>query len=51
LTTASPRALPAWLVAALLLMLAFAWQGTRALWDPDEGRYTAVALQMLDSGD
>jgi len=31
--------------------MAFAFQGTRALWEPDEGRYTAVALQMLDSGD
>lgn len=51
LVTALPRATQAWLVAALLMLLAFAWQGTRALWDPDEGRYTAVALQMLDSGE
>lgn len=35
----------------LLFVMAFAFQGTRALWEPDEGRYTAVALQMLDSGD
>ncbi len=34
-----------------LLLLACAFQGSRGLWDPDEGRYTAVALQMLDSGD
>jgi 4-amino-4-deoxy-L-arabinose transferase-like glycosyltransferase len=40
-----------WLVAAALAMMALAFQGTRALWEPDEGRYTAVALQMLDSGD
>jgi 4-amino-4-deoxy-L-arabinose transferase-like glycosyltransferase len=46
-----PRALAGWLVLALLCVLAFAWQGTRGLWDPDEGRYTAVALQMLDSGE
>ena len=36
---------------ALLALLAFAWQGSRGLFDPDEGRYTAVALQMLESGD
>jgi 4-amino-4-deoxy-L-arabinose transferase-like glycosyltransferase len=35
----------------MLLCLAFAYQGSRGLWDPDEGRYTAVALQMLESGD
>lgn len=39
-----------WLVTAFLLLMAFAFQGTRPLFDPDEGRYTAVALQMLDSG-
>lgn len=39
------------LVSAWLLLAAFAFQGTRALWEPEEGRYTAVALQMLDSGD
>jgi 4-amino-4-deoxy-L-arabinose transferase-like glycosyltransferase len=41
--------LPALLVLALLLGLAF--QGTRGLWEPDEGRYTNVALQMLGTGD
>ncbi|RME35454.1 MAG: glycosyltransferase family 39 protein, partial [Gammaproteobacteria bacterium] len=40
-----------WPLLALLLLLAFAFQGLRGLWDPDEGRYTAVALEMLDSGD
>ena len=25
--------------------------GNRGIWDPDEGRYTNVALNMLDSGD
>lgn len=39
-----------WL-ALLLLLLAFVFQGSRALYEPDEGRYANVALQMLDSGD
>lgn len=38
-------------VLVMFAFIAFAFQGTRGLWDPDEGRYTAVALQMLDSGD
>jgi 4-amino-4-deoxy-L-arabinose transferase len=41
--------------ATVLLLLAafvaFAFQGTRGLWDPDEGRYTNVALRMLQTGD
>lgn len=41
-------ALPVVLVA---LVLAFAFQGTRGLWEPDEGRYTDVALEMLAHGD
>ncbi|MEO6967302.1 MAG: glycosyltransferase family 39 protein [Rhodanobacteraceae bacterium] len=32
------------------LVLGFAFQGTRGLWSPDEGRYVDGALQMLDSG-
>jgi 4-amino-4-deoxy-L-arabinose transferase-like glycosyltransferase len=32
-------------------VLAFAWLGSRGLFDPDEGRYTNVALTMLDDGD
>jgi 4-amino-4-deoxy-L-arabinose transferase-like glycosyltransferase len=39
-----------WLVA-LSVLLAFAFLGSRGLFDPDEGRYTNVALTMLDSGD
>lgn len=39
----------------LVLLLAFAYvmpfQGTRHLWGTDEGRYSAVAVEMLDSGD
>src|SRR5687767_9730245 len=48
-----PRALRSptfWLVVAALV-LAFGLLGTRSIWDPDEGRYTNVALNMLDSGD
>jgi 4-amino-4-deoxy-L-arabinose transferase-like glycosyltransferase len=39
-----------WLALAALL-LAFCCLGSRGLYDPDEGRYTNVALTMLDSGD
>lgn len=50
----SPHLAPhvrAWLLlAALLLLLGFAFQGTRGLWSPDEGRFTGGAVQMLDSG-
>ncbi|NDK37882.1 glycosyltransferase family 39 protein [Pseudoxanthomonas gei] len=38
-------------VAVLALVLALGFLGTRDIWDPDEGRYTNVALNMLDSGD
>jgi 4-amino-4-deoxy-L-arabinose transferase len=44
------RRSPWWLVG-LLVLLAFAFQGTRGIWEPDEGRYTATSLNMLDSGD
>ena len=39
-----------WLIA-LALLLGLAFQGTRGLRDPDEGRYTNVALQILRTGD
>lgn len=32
------------------LVLAFGLMGARSIWDPDEGRYTNVALTMLDTG-
>lgn len=38
-------------ITALALVLALAFLGSRGIWDPDEGRYTNVALNMLDSGD
>lgn len=40
----------AW-IAALAIALALLFLGSRGIWDPDEGRYTNVALHMLDSGD
>lgn len=39
------------LPAALVLALAFAFQGARGLWEPDEGYYGPVALAMDRSGD
>jgi 4-amino-4-deoxy-L-arabinose transferase-like glycosyltransferase len=38
-------------IALLAVLLAFGFLGSRGIWDPDEGRYTNVALNMLDSGD
>ena len=38
-------------VACVALIVAFGLLGSRSIWDPDEGRYTNVALNMLDSGD
>src|SRR3989338_11512473 len=35
----------------LLLIYCFAFQGNRGLFEPDEGRYSAVALQMIKSND
>ena len=40
----------AW-IAGLALVLALLLPGLRGIWDPDEGRYTNVAMHMLDSGD
>lgn len=43
-----------WLLLALVAfagMLAFAFQGSRGIWGPDEGRYANVAMEMLDSGE
>lgn len=38
-------------IGLFLIFYCFAFQGNRGLFDPDEGRYSAVALQMLKSGD
>ncbi len=40
-----------WGLALLALALAFTLLGARPIWDPDEGRYSNVALNMLESGD
>jgi 4-amino-4-deoxy-L-arabinose transferase-like glycosyltransferase len=38
-----------WLVV-LLVVVAFSFQGTRGIWEPDEGRYTSAGLNMYESG-
>jgi 4-amino-4-deoxy-L-arabinose transferase len=35
----------------VIVLVALAFQGSRGIWDPDEGRYTNVALEMLRTGD
>ncbi|HEY6984707.1 MAG TPA: glycosyltransferase family 39 protein [Rhodanobacteraceae bacterium] len=40
-----------WLFVAVVLAYALALQGVRPLYSPDEGRYTNVAINMLESGD
>lgn len=42
------KALAVFLLATVLVVM---FQGSRDLWDPDEGRFTNVALQMLLTGD
>lgn len=42
---------PAFAIGLLALLLALLGLGWRGTWDPDEGRYTNVALNMLASGD
>lgn len=38
-------------ILAVALVIGLAFQGSRPLWEPDEGRYTAVAHTMLETGD
>lgn len=38
-------------LAVLSCLLALAFLGARGIWEPDEGRYTNVGLNMLHSGD
>lgn len=42
---------PATWVVLLAVVLSLTLLGSRGLWDPDEGRFTNVALQMLRTGD
>ena len=39
------------LIVLLLVVYCFAFQGQRGLFEPDEGRYSAVSLQMIKSND
>jgi len=52
-TTASPslNSRATLLTLLLALLLACTFQHTRGLWGPDEGRYSNIALQMVESGD
>jgi 4-amino-4-deoxy-L-arabinose transferase len=47
---AASARLPLWL-PALLLLIAFAFQGSRGIWEPDEGRYSSAGINMHESGD
>jgi len=38
-------------VLTALLVCVLAFQGSRGLWEPDEGRYVDVAVEMLRTGD
>ncbi len=40
-----------WIFVLVVILYACALQGVRPLYSPDEGRYTNVALNMLESGD
>ena len=54
LTTSPKRArtrLGLVMLAIVLSILGFCFQGARGIWDPDEGRYVAIAMNMLSSGD
>lgn len=46
-----PKRFPSVVLALVALLLALGMLGSRGLFDPDEGRYTNVALTMLDTGD
>jgi len=45
------RFLSALAAALVLLAYSLAFQGSRGLWEPDEGRYTNIAGRMLRTGD
>jgi 4-amino-4-deoxy-L-arabinose transferase-like glycosyltransferase len=39
------------LLTVALLFYIMMFQGSRGIWEPDEGRYTNIALRMLQTGD
>ena len=39
------------LLSLLVLVLAFSFQGTRGIWEPDEGYYLGIARDMVETGD
>jgi 4-amino-4-deoxy-L-arabinose transferase len=45
------RARLPWWLPVLLLLIAFAFQGSRGIWEPDEGRYSSAGINMHESGD
>ena len=49
--TMSRKTAGALVLIAALLAFAMAFQGSRGIWEPDEGRYTNIALRMLRTGD
>ncbi len=38
-------------IVLLAIVLAFSFMGSRSLWEPDEGRYTNVAMTIVDSNE
>ncbi len=45
------RILGWWSAVGIVLVVALGFQGTRGLWEPDEGRYANGALNMMESGE
>jgi 4-amino-4-deoxy-L-arabinose transferase len=41
---------PAFWLVLLLVVMAFTFQGSRGLWEPDEGRYSSAGINMLETG-
>jgi 4-amino-4-deoxy-L-arabinose transferase-like glycosyltransferase len=43
--------MPTILVGVVILVLAFVFQGSRGIWQPDEGYYVGTAVTMIKNGD